>query len=211
MKKINIMICGMVSALVLSGHAGESAADLRQPILYQDVKAMDSAALAPAPDGPVDMTDPGWKVGDPMSLLDGLITFDIELRWRFENRNDWIDFNEAFDLRDGVGLLQRLRLGMAIDPVEWFKFYAQMQDSRTFFYDDEGNPAWREFVSQDDPYDLHQAWVEFGRFTDPAIPWNLKVGRQKLNYEQQRLVGAFEWDNVARVFDAVKAQGRVLR
>jgi hypothetical protein len=35
-------------------------------------------------------------------------------------------------------------------------------------------------------------------------PWGLKVGRQILSYGDERLIGAFDWNNFGRTFDAVK-------
>ena len=40
---------------------------------------------------------------------------------------------------------------------------------------------------------------------DPkAFPLTLKVGRQILSYGDERLIGAFDWNNFGRTFDAVK-------
>ena len=36
------------------------------------------------------------------------------------------------------------------------------------------------------------------------FPVTLKVGRQELSYGDERLVGAFDWNNIGRVFDAAK-------
>ena len=35
-------------------------------------------------------------------------------------------------------------------------------------------------------------------------PWGLKIGRQILTYGDERLVGAFDWNNFGRTFDAAK-------
>jgi hypothetical protein len=45
----------------------------------------------------------------------------------------------------------------------------------------------------------------FTRPTDlQEFPVSLKVGRQELAYGDERLVGAFAWNNIGRVFDAAK-------
>lgn len=54
----------------------------------------------------------------------------------------------------------------------------------------------------DGPLDLHQAFVQIGNHKE--FPLSLKLGRQELNYGDQRLVGAFRWNNNARTFDAAK-------
>ncbi len=44
--------------------------------------------------------------------------------------------------------------------------------------------------------------MEFGN--PKAFPLTLKLGRQILSYGDERLVGAFDWNNIGRTFDAVK-------
>jgi len=41
------------------------------------------------------------------------------------------------------------------------------------------------------------------------FPVSLKVGRQELSYGEERLVGAFAWNNIGRVFDAVKVRWQI--
>jgi len=79
---------------------------------------------------------------------------------------------------------------------DWFGFYVEGRHSGSL--DDDRGPRNPEA----DPMDLHQAYLNFG---DPkAFPLTLKVGRQELSYGEERLVGAFAWNNIGRVFDAAK-------
>jgi hypothetical protein len=57
---------------------------------------------------------------------------------------------------------------------------------------------------QDGMVDLHQAYVTVGNHKE--FPVSLKLGRQELSYGDERLVGAFAWNNIGRVFDAAKAR-----
>jgi len=57
---------------------------------------------------------------------------------------------------------------------------------------------------QDGIVDLHQAFFTLGNHKE--FPLSLKVGRQELSYGDERLVGAFAWNNIGRVFDAVKVR-----
>lgn len=57
---------------------------------------------------------------------------------------------------------------------------------------------------ESDSIDLHQAYVTFGNHKE--FPLSLKVGRQELSYADERLVGAFAWNNIGRVFDAAKVR-----
>src|ERR1043165_5957489 len=57
---------------------------------------------------------------------------------------------------------------------------------------------------ESDQVDLHQAYVTLGNHKE--FPLSLKVGRQELSYGEERLVGAFAWNNIGRVFDAAKVR-----
>src|SRR6185295_11046498 len=48
------------------------------------------------------------------------------------------------------------------------------------------------------------AFVTVGNHKE--FPLSLKVGRQELSYGDERLVGAFAWNNIGRVFDAAKVR-----
>ena len=54
----------------------------------------------------------------------------------------------------------------------------------------------------DGPADLHQAFVTLGNLKE--FPVSAKVGRQELSYGDERLIGAFGWHNIGRVFDGAK-------
>jgi hypothetical protein len=55
---------------------------------------------------------------------------------------------------------------------------------------------------ESDTIDLHQAYVTVGN--PKEFPVSAKVGRQELVYGEERLVGAFSWNNIGRTFDAGK-------
>src|SRR5260221_3490713 len=57
---------------------------------------------------------------------------------------------------------------------------------------------------ESDTIDLHQAFVTLGNHKE--FPVSLKLGRQELIYGEERLIGAFGWNNIGRVFDTVKAR-----
>jgi len=57
---------------------------------------------------------------------------------------------------------------------------------------------------ESDRIDLHQAYFTFGNHKE--FPVSLKVGRQELSYGEERLIGAFGWNNIGRVFDAAKVR-----
>ena len=55
---------------------------------------------------------------------------------------------------------------------------------------------------ESDRLDLHQAYFTIGNHKE--FPFSIKAGRQELTYGDERLVGAFAWNNIGRSFDAVK-------
>src|SRR5207302_7150168 len=94
-------------------------------------------------------------------------------------------------------LLTRLRINMKIQPVSWLKFVFQGQDARVF---------WKNQNPPAPPYqntmDLRMAYLEIGDAEKKTF--GLRAGRQQLNFGDQRLVGAVNWLNTARTFNAVR-------
>lgn len=141
---------------------------------------------------------------NPLSFYDGKLTFDVQERLRAELRDNNFDFNDANNVAtDDVWLLQRFRLGVMVKPESWIKAYVQGQDTREI----ESRRRSVPFVlgaEGDDPFDLRQGFVEVGDVA--KFPLSAKVGRQELIYGDERLIGAFDWNNFSRTFDAVKVR-----
>ena len=55
-----------------------------------------------------------------------------------------------------------------------------------------------------DSIELHQAIVGVGNLKE--FPLALKVGRMEMSYGDERLIGAFGWNNIGRTFDAAKGR-----
>ena len=139
---------------------------------------------------------------NPLCFLDGKLCFDFQERFRWEIRDDNFDFNDDLDsLTDDNWFLQRARLGLAIKPTPWFKLYAQAQDSREINSDRPDFPGLLG-AEGDDSFDLRQGYIEIGNAKE--FPLTLKAGRQTLIYGDERLIGASDWNNLGRTFDAVK-------
>ncbi len=154
-------------------------------------QSLDKVVVAPVP-------------ANPLCFLDGKLCFDVQERMRFEARNNNFDFNDSINApTDDSWLLNRFRLGVTYKPVSWLKFYAQGQDSREFDSDRPNIPG-ALGAEGDDAFDLRQAYVEFSDFSQ--FPLGVKVGRQILSYGDERLIGAFDWNNFGRTFDAVKVR-----
>ena len=137
-----------------------------------------------------------------LTFANGRLTLDIEERLRFEARDNNADFDRAVnDPRDDGWLLSRFRLGLAIRPSSWLKIYAQTQDTREWFAT-RGNTPGINGAEGGDYFDLRQLHVERGDFKH--CPLSFTIGRQPLNYGDNRLVADSKWGNFGRTYDGVK-------
>lgn len=118
------------------------------------------------------------------------------------------EFRVRTESRQGLGYRQgsndtynlvRVRVNIGVEPTSWLRFGFQGQDVRA--------PGIRgglpNIGSFRDPFDVRQAYVEFGGDKSPV---RLTAGRQLLMFGDQRLVGALDWANTSRAFDAVNLQ-----
>ena len=90
---------------------------------------------------------------------------------------------------------QRSRLNVGVDAGA-ISGFLQLQDVRN----------WGEETStledSADGFDVHQAYVNVQDFAN--LPLSLKVGRQELAFDGQRLIGSVNWAQQARTFDALR-------
>lgn len=105
------------------------------------------------------------------------------------------DFRATGVDNDNSYLLLKVRPRVGY-TAEWFSVFAEGRHSSSSGDDRNPNPE------SDGPLDLHQAYLTLGNHKE--FPVSLKVGRQELSYGDERLVGAFAWNNIGRVFDAAK-------
>jgi hypothetical protein len=128
-----------------------------------------------------------------------------QFRTRFEHKERFAvpGVPGAFDFRDEGGepantyWLFRTKIHLGYSPTPGFTAYVEGRDS--FTLNDERQPD-----LESDRFDVHQAWVRLGN--PQEFPLSLKVGRQELIYGDERVIGAFDWNNIGRVFDAVKVR-----
>lgn len=120
------------------------------------------------------------------------LEFGVEVRLRNEFRDN-SDLKPADDFDHYLGQRVRLNLRARIHP--HLSAYVQGQDVWLF-------GAERDKVIHNLATNLHQAYLEWKPGGSPH--WALQAGRQELIYGEERLVGAFGWDNVGRSFDALR-------
>lgn len=127
------------------------------------------------------------KAGEPE---DG-VKFSGEVRIRPEGRDN-ADFNSDIDDTDFfVG--QRTRLGVSATFKGHYRGVLQIQDVRN--WGEEAKPG-----SNEKNVDLYEGYLEL--FDLPGH-MTVRIGRQELKYGNERLVGAFNWSNGGRTFDAL--------
>lgn len=144
-----------------------------------------------------------WKgTKDRFEIAPG-ITVGGSFRVRYEHKDDF-KFNKDTAGTDDSRTLTQFRFNTKWDPSEWFTLFVEGQDAQVHGENATTNEnAVPSPVFVNDPWDLHQAYIDL-RCTNKDTPSVVRVGRQKLNFGTQRLIGALEWVNTARVWDAVK-------
>jgi hypothetical protein len=107
-----------------------------------------------------------------------------------------VDFRANTPISDNDFLLLRTRVHAGYSPTDWLTIFGEGQNSSST--GDRRNPN----TQSNGPFDLDQGYVQLGGLK--GLPLSLKVGRQELSYGDERLIGAFDWDNIGRSFDAAK-------
>jgi len=119
------------------------------------------------------------------------------LRLRYESKSDY-NFNQSKQ----DYLVSQLRVGLKIKLDKHHSIFGQLQDARVFGEDINDAPSINERARNQpfaDQLDLHQLfWLYKGD------NYAFKLGRQKLNLGDQRLVASLEWVNTARVHDGAR-------
>ena len=140
-----------------------------------------------APSGFIPSSYKEFDIGDVK------IKFGADDRLRYENRQDYY-FGEAKDGNHDGFWYNRLRLNMNAS-YQSITAFVEGLDSREWESD-------KRPKSQDDRFDLHQAYLKLSK--PGNLPVSLTLGRQELKYGAQRLIAAPTWANNIRAFDAVK-------
>ena len=152
--------------------------------------------------------DPVWKQWD----------FGGEFRGRYQANEGYgiagtagsVDFRDHGVIADNEYYLMRLRFHVAYADT-WWGAYVEPQSSlvksdlRAAYANVPAVAGTTKFVGngpESDSFVLHQAYVTVGN--QKEFPVTLKAGRQELSYGDERLIGAFGWNNITRSFDAAK-------
>ena len=133
----------------------------------------------------------------------------VQLRARFEHTDNLdapgapgvdtkhgsVDFRANGGDANNDHLLLRSLGHLGYTPTPWLNVYVEGKESSSTGDDRSPNV-------DSDMMDLHQAYLRLGG--SATVPFSVKAGRQELIYGDERLIGASDWTNVKRTFDAVK-------
>jgi len=120
----------------------------------------------------------------------------INLRYRLEHVN-----------QDGVGTANgdpiRLRLGYLSPQFAGFQGFAEYEGNTPVFMDDfndkrNGKTAYA-VIADPSKGELNQGWLSYSGIPDTV----LKAGRQRINLDNQRFIGAVAWRQMEQTFDSV--------
>ena len=132
--------------------------------------------------------------------LPDYLKVDLQYRYRLEYRDNF-DFNDTRDDRDTFNLY-RLRLNLNFKPTKQFNVFLQGQDSRI------NNDGFADKSGFENFMDIRQLYLNYENellFEPLALnKISLRAGRQEFAYGAERLIGGFNWSNVAQSFDGGK-------
>ncbi len=132
--------------------------------------------------------EPAIKPTFPSLQFSGQIRYRGELDGRF--------FDAA--AKPLFANLLRTQIGIRASLNEDITVFAQVQDSRNFGEEQDG--SWRGTLDgRADNLDIRQAWLEWRNFLAPGL--TMKLGRQIFATNNERLIGALDWNNIGRSYD----------
>jgi len=136
---------------------------------------------------------------DTRDAADDWVKIGGSLRLRGEWKRN-AQFGAETEANDEDYGLSQLRLWADLDLAEWFDAHIELQDAHIFDQDAIDDTAVPSVFA--DELDLHQGYLDVR--PSQSEPIMFRLGRQKFNMGEQRLVSPLEWVNTARVWDGVR-------
>jgi hypothetical protein len=194
-----VVFCSLAVSVMLSGISDARAADSAEPPPgpppFKQLRYDENYAYLRDPTNRADLFDPIKFIpfdnhGESWLTLGG----EIRERYEYYHNSKW-----GLGPQDDNGyLLQRYMIHADTHLGEHFRFFAQfksgLEDGRN------GGPR----STDEDQFDLHQAFLDFRLPFSEADSLTLRLGRQELAYGSSRLVSFREGPNVRQSFDGVK-------
>lgn len=122
---------------------------------------------------------------------------EVELRWSGEIRLRTEAERPARTGEGDVYTLMRTRLGVTATLPEGALLHVQLQDGRIFGEERSTTDA------SADAFDLHQGYLQL-EWLRGEVQARARAGRQELHLGSTRFVGAPQWGNAGRSFDALR-------
>ena len=145
-----------------------------------------------------------WDIGGSLR-----VRYDVRDGYGIQGLAGSIDFreNNADTMNDYF--LERLRLRLGYTDQWWgvmgeFQGSYAQSDQRWAYVGKTAATSYEGRGPESDMATLHQAYATVGNLKE--FPLMLKVGRQEMSYGDERLIGAFAWNNIGRTFDAAKVR-----
>lgn len=125
-----------------------------------------------------------------------------EFRVRYQVKDNFgnganFHFRDTGVDNDNSYLENRLRMHLGVTPSDWIGVYVEGQHASSTGDEKAANPS-------SDILDLYQGYLDLGNLEQ--FPVTLRVGRQAMDYGDNRLVGRRPFNNIGRVFDAAKVR-----
>ena len=148
-------------------------------------------------------------VGSVSAQAEGVdILSNIKADGQVRARYEMVDQDDAGNKPNANAFTNRLAIGVGADLLgtDWLSAYAQMTDVRALNdnYDDasgdngaEGGAAGHDKVADAEQTRLTQAYIDV-----KMGKTKLRMGRQVINLDNQRFVGAVDWRQMPQTFDA---------
>lgn len=136
--------------------------------------------------------------------------YEIKDNFAISGKPGSVDFRDHGADVDNAYLMEKLRFHLGYTQ-KWWGVYVEGRSSfvegdERFAYTNSpvvpGTLTRKGDGPESDTIDLHQAYATLGN--QKEFPISLKIGRQEMIYGEERLIGAFGWNNIGRVFDAAK-------
>lgn len=169
------------------------------------VYGQEKTVIAPGKSAPA---SPGlvneWLRGESAAFNAWDIGGQFRARWELKENGgsdtkygseDFMKAPPVGKFNDNSFLYLREKVHIGYTPCEWLNLYAEGRDSSSTGDRRNPNPG-------ADAFDLHQANLSLGNLKE--FPITAKIGRQELAYGEERMVGAADWGNLGRSFDAAK-------
>ena len=134
-------------------------------------------------------------------LKDGEVNLDIRFRY---------EFAQIDGLNDSNAFTMRTRLGYTTARLEGFQAMIELEDNRSA--DDtqynaaglNGQPGLSVIADPEDT-ELNRLWIDYDfRSLSEGLPLSAKIGRQRVNLDDQRFIGSVGWRQLEQTLDAAR-------